>query len=186
MADVVLTLTQIENIFQDMTTRILGYDPSVAANGDRVRISYQPEGAPGWKRTDDIVFIRVGLVPDLVAQQRDISYSPISQQQSNRKVTYTRVLSVQWILYGPNSFDKADVIRNGLYLPSYRDTLKANNLFMVLDSVQVPTRMPELLNSQWWERVDFSANFNESVTRESKVQNIEVATAGLYTEKGEV
>jgi len=46
--------------------------------------------------------------------------------------------------------------------------------------------MPELLNSQWWERVDFSANFNESVTRESKVQNIEVATAGLYTEKGEV
>ena len=36
----------------------------------------------------------------------------------------------------------------------------------------MPTRLPELYNNQWWERTDFSATFNEGVTRVSEVPYI--------------
>ena len=81
---------------------------------------------------------------------------------------YTRVHKINWTLYGPNSYDNADLIRHLIFDAKYTSEFKKKNLFLITD-VPMPTRMPELYKKRWWERTDFSATFNESVIRRSKV-----------------
>jgi hypothetical protein len=185
LPDIVLTLKQIEDLFQDMTTRMLGFDSEDAENSDKVRISFQPVGAPAWKRETNVAFIKVNFATDPITQQRDIRYINASVDNASREASYTRVISVQWTFYGPDSFDNADVVRNALYNPLYSGELKNSNLFLILD-VPTPVRMPEPFNGQFWERTDLAVNFNESVTRKAVVPYIKSAGVKLYNEKGEV
>lgn len=181
MADTVLTLSQIENLFQTWTTQMIGLDPAITANQDKVRISYPADGQPGWKITDDIIFLKVNNEPDPIDKQRDVVYSEKDDDTAIRQVSYTRVHSIKWTLYGPNSFNNADKIKNALYLPTYKELFSKNNLFLVL-KVENPVRFPELYNGQWWERTDFEASFNEKVVRTTEVPYIE--TSAIQIVKG--
>lgn len=185
MADTILKLEDLESFFQSITMKMLGIAEVDAnlkpINQDKVRISWPTSGAPAWKITDDVTFIRVNNVSDQITQQRDVGYSAVDSDTANRTVSYTRVHEVAWIFYGPNSFDNADIARNGLYLPQYKDLLKASNLGLILD-VPVPVRFPELLNGQWWERTDFTAKFNELVIRQGTVPYIK--SADIIIKKG--
>ena len=49
---------------------------------------------------------------------------------------------------------------------------RKNNFYLVPD-LPALQRVPELVNGQWWNRVDFTAVFYEYVRRESKVKTIE-------------
>jgi hypothetical protein len=43
------------------------------------------------------------------------------------------------------------------------DTLAALNLYMI-PATSTPIRAPELFEGQWWEQVDYNADFLEQVT----------------------
>ncbi len=179
MADTVLSITQIENIFQALTASITSLDEDSG-----VRISWPVSGAPGWKITDDVSFIRVTPVGDPYTQQRETTYENEGQETSlSAKTIYTRVYQVQWIFYGPESVSNAQLIRDGLYKKENRELLKESNLYMILDVPQ-PQRIPELFNGQWWERADFSARFNEKVTLKSTVQTLESVNIIAVTDSG--
>lgn len=164
MADTILTLIQIEDLFRKVTSQMLGLNPSSPSSQDVVRISWPADGQPGWKQTEDITFLKINTHDDPVNKQRDVLYSNKDQYNANRKVGYTRVHTVKWTIYGPHSYENAETIRNGLYLPAHKITLAQSNMFLVLD-VEAPTRFPELFNGRWWERTDFEARFNEKVIR---------------------
>ena len=181
MADTILTIRQLEDIFQRITTEILGLDPNDTANASKVRIAWPTCGAPAWKITDDVVFIRVNNADDPITRQRDVEYSSIDADTANKKVHYTRVHSIKWILYGPNSFDNAETVRNGLYLPQFKEGLAKNNLYLITD-VPAPVRIPELFNGQWWERTDLTAAFNGMVVRITTVPYIK--SADVIIKKG--
>ena len=102
-----------------------------------------------------------------MTRKLNIIYTPSTTDTTKlvKKTGYTRVHKIDWTLYGPNSYDNADLIRSSIFADEYLQTFKDNNLFLITD-VQMPTRLPELYNGQWWERTDFSATFNESVIRE--------------------
>lgn len=175
MADNILTTKQLEDFFQSLTMIILGIpsvDPGTQKpiNQDRVRIDWPTGGAPAWKISEDIVFLQVTTAGDPYIQQRNVSYQQ-NADELNRKVSYTRVHSVQWIVYGPNSTENAESIRNGIYLPDSKVSLGAKKLYLVTD-VDPVTRLPELFNGQWWQRADVSARFNELVTRSAAVPSI--------------
>jgi hypothetical protein len=100
-----------------------------------------------------------------------------------KKTGYTRVHKIDWCFYGPNSYDNADLIRFSILEPHlYKQNFKDKNLFIITD-VQMPTRLPELYNGQWWERTDFSANFNEAVIRESKMPYLKSAEIKMDTDE---
>jgi hypothetical protein len=185
LPDIVLTLKQIEDLFQDITTRALGLNPDLPENADKVRIAFPSVGAPAWQRETNVVFLKINAESNPIIQQRDVQYNAISVDDANRKASYTRVISVGWTFYGPSSFDNADVVRNALYNTLYVSELKSHGLFLILD-VPNPVRMPEPFNGQFWERTDFVASFNESVTRQVVVPYIKTAEVKLYNEKGEI
>jgi len=170
MADAVLSLSRIEDIFWNYTLKILGLDTALKENQKRIRIGYQPEGAPAWKRNDDVGFILVTTSGDPVTQQTEISYARETENTALRSASYTRVIQVSWTFYGPNSFEDADKVRNGLFVNQH--------LFLPLKlvtSVPPPFRLPELFEGQWWERSSFTAQFNDLVVRTSSVNYIESA-----------
>ncbi|MGD8188569.1 phage neck terminator protein [Brevibacillus ginsengisoli] len=170
MADSVLTLREIEDIFWNCTIRNLGLDPVAKESQKRVRIGYPAEGAPAWKRTENVGFILVTPVDDPISQQVEMSYKKTSETTADHISSYTRVIQVSWTFYGPSSFDDADKVRAGLY----RNPILFSPLNLVT-SVPSPFRLPELFGGQWWERTSFSARFNEKVVRRSTVNYIESA-----------
>jgi hypothetical protein len=174
MADTILTRQQIEDLFQNLTLQMLGLDPAAPANQNRVRIGWPSKGAPAWKINDDVAFLLINYDDDPITRQVDVTYENADSDNASRVVSYTRVIRVNWISYGPNSFNDMDTIRNGLFVPQFIQQLATNNMSLILD-VPVPFRMPELFNGQWWERTSFYARFNEKVNRHSDVPYIKFA-----------
>lgn len=164
MADTILKLIEIEDLFAQITRNMIG-------NQAEVRISWPTGGAPAWKITDNIVFLQVNDSDDPIVQQRDITFSQKDQNNAYRKIGYTKFHTVLYRIYGPNSYDNAETIRNALFLPEYKEEFANKNLFLI-PVVSVPRRFPELFNGQWWQRADFQASFNEGVERETTVPYI--------------
>lgn len=174
MADTILSITQTEDLFQNLTLRMLGLNPAAKVSQSRVRIAWPADGAPAWKRTDDVAFLMVNYDDDSINRQMDVAYLNKDAENANRVMSYTRVVRVTWISYGPNSFNDMDAIRSGLFLPQFLDQLAANNLALITD-VAAPMRSPELFNGQWWDRTSFYARFNEKVVRHADVPYIQSA-----------
>lgn len=170
MADTILTITQLEDLFQSLTAQILGYTGEDVNN---VRISWATAGQPGFKITDNLVFLRVTSSDSPINKQRDIVYENGIETES-----YTRVIESHWTFYGNNGFDTADFIRHSLYLQTYKDILKTNNLFMILDVPNI-NRIPEEFEGQWWQRSDLTINFNELVVRKTAIDPIEFVNIKL-------
>lgn len=172
----VLLQTQIENIFQSLTSQLLGTtDPSV------VRIGWPEVGAPAWAIGDDVCFLLVNYADNPITRQLETVYSAASSTDATATLAYTVVARINWTLYGPDAFDYADVIRSGLFTEPVKTTLAQNNLALVTD-VMMPVRAPELFNGQWWNRATFYAEFNELVIRQSTVPYIQ--TAPVTTQEG--
>jgi hypothetical protein len=184
MAAQVLKLKELEDFFQEITCKMLNLDMTKKENQDKVRIAWPTTGAPSWKIDQDIVFLRITPVDDKMARQLNIIYDPNKDDNTiaDKKTGYTRVHKIDWTLYGPNSYDNADLIRNLIFDYDYMLEMKKKNLFLVTD-VSMPTRLPELYNSQWWERTDFSATFNEAVIREKQVPYILGGNVQLITNR---
>lgn len=154
-----LTPTAISTLFQTLTLGILG----AGTDYSRVRIEWPTNGQQGFNNGQDVSFLSAVETDDdynRVRDMRNATNNAVSLQQIS---TYTRVWSVQWINYGPNSFDAARLIKSALYVDWFHDTLAAANLWLVGD-VPATVRAPELFNAQWWERVDLTVKFNEFVT----------------------
>jgi len=165
MTDLYLTISQLNQIFYNLTITMLGLNPTSFTNKYQpVRISWASDGQPGWNQFEDVAFIRVIPRDDEYNRIRDMTFTQIDSQNINQAMSYTRVIEVFWTLYGPNSEDNLQTIRDNLFYDSNHDTLMNNNLYMVMD-VPEPKRLPEFFESKWWERVDFSVSFNELVTR---------------------
>lgn len=176
MADTVLTLTQLENLFQSLTMTVLGLtDQSL------VRVGWPGDGAPVWELSSDVCFLLLRYNDDPITRMMETQYTQSDPNNANANLAYTDVIRVEWNLYGPNSFDHVDLIRANLFMNSTTTTLAASNVALVTD-VPMPIRVPELRNGQWVNRATFYANFNELVIRQTTVPYIQTAT--LNTQQG--
>jgi hypothetical protein len=137
------------------------YDP--IAN-TKVRQSWQTQGAPAFTINDDVVFVR--------CTEGDSEYNTIRDQTIDETGTQTRVYSRMWNIFfrarGPNSFDQIRLIKSMLLQDFPHDTLATINLYLV-PATSTPVRAPELFEGQWWEQVDYSADFFEQVTETATV-----------------
>lgn len=171
MADTVLLLKELEDVFKNLTFAVLGIDKTIPANKGLVRKAWPTKGAPAWGIDEDIAFIRVTPIDNKLARNQDILITDLDEFTGTHETGYTRTHKVDWTLYGPNSYDNADLIRFNLFSDEYTAQLSINNLHLVTD-VPMPQRSPELYNGQWWERTDFSAIYNELVVRRKTVPYI--------------
>lgn len=193
----------IEPAMQFITLVALGVDPADPNAFKKVRVGWQTQGQPAWDIKEDVVFIRCVEEDDAYNRIRDEEV--FDDEEDATKVDlltqYTRVWRTFWTVYGPNSFDRARVIRSSLFTQKIHDLLLTGQsygvqpygtggyggggapLYLVTD-VAAPRRVPELYDGQWWERVDFDCQFNED-TRELELVNA-VASVEVDIEKVKV
>lgn len=172
---------ELENLFRKVTLEMLNL-PDNLANASRVRISWGQIGAPAWGIGDNVAFLRVYPSDGPYNRPKDIQYRNNDSASLIRSEHYTNIIAVDWIFYGPSSYDDADVVRNEL---SNNETLIKNNVFYVFDR-RAATRTPELFNGQWWERSNYTGYFYEQVVRESAIPTIAAAPVTIKTEEGDV
>jgi hypothetical protein len=136
-----------------------------------VRVGWQPQGQPAWQITDDVVVLNAVEDDDVYNRVRDVQTLPNDTVSLIQLTTYTRVWRAMFTLYGPNSFDRARILKSALYQQTSHDTLASANLYLVTDVI-APQRVPELYEKQWWERVDFSFQLNEAVYEAPTVPSV--------------
>ena len=176
MANIYLTMKQLETLFWQSTLLMIGLDPKNKANAGKVRLSWPTQGASAWKVDEDVIFLRITEADDEYNRQRDTAYDPKDKDADNaiEKKTFTRIIQTYWICYGPNSFDRAFAIRNALFATQSRETLSGSGLYLIPD-MDAPRRSPELFAGQWWERTDLSARFNEYIRLDTTVPYLKSA-----------
>ena len=184
--DTYLSLSQLNVLFQLLIINMLGLSDALTSwlawqaspVGDQppnpyesVRVSWPTSGAPAWGITEDVSFIQITEEDAPMFRPRDVTDQEYTDTQINQITSYTRVIRLGMILYGPNSFDRAQTIRDQIYYQQNHDLLAQNNLYLVPD-IRAPRRFPEFFQSQWWERTDLAMTFNNLVVRNLAVQTV--------------
>lgn len=177
MEDIYLTKNELEELFYDYTLAILGI-------GFDIRRSWPTEGAPAFEVDNDVTFYKIYDVPSPMSVLREDNFSQEgSPEEGNMETTYTRTLQVNWTFYGPNSWNNIDVLRNKVFRQEFRNMLAVQNIYLIPD-FDPPRRVPELFQSLWYERCDIMMRFNERITTNYPVNNIESVEIGIFNNIG--
>lgn len=174
-----LTVAQINAVIQTLTCGMIGVNPP---NFSRVRVSWQTEGQPFVPTpTNDVCFI--GCVPENVdyrlVRDRVMTGAGTDEDPLTENWTYTRGWRISFVFYGPNAADNARAVHSAFFMDYFNDQLSLVNLYPLPDPPE-PTRIPEEINAQWYERADFHILMYEGITEsivDGAVTSIEV---GVY------
>jgi hypothetical protein len=169
-----LVPNNVQSAMQLATISMLGLPTPTSAKDpaySAVRVGWQQLGQPSQFINNDVVYVRCVTV-DVPAVNRVRNRVLLPNPADTRTppqtlillTSYTRVWQTFWEFYGPNGFDHARAIHSALFTQSIHDTFAALNLnlYWVPDS-SCPRRVPYYEDEQWWERMDFEAQFNEFV-----------------------
>ncbi len=178
-----LTLGQINALMQPLTLGMLGQP--VDPNSGLVRMEWPSEGAPFASRIEDVCYLRCVPKEDPYNRIRDRAVASSQDTTLTEQWTYTRAWAVRWCLYGPNSLDFARAVRSALYQDYFTGQLSLSQLFPVSD-FQEPTRAPELINGQWFERVDFEVTMYEFITETINRQAVATVEVILENSAGKI
>jgi hypothetical protein len=153
----------------NVTSSVAFFDP---VYNTRVRTSWQQKGSPAFGIGNDVLFLQCVLEtnPYNIRDEQWIA-NPVDKFTMLKNRQYTRRWRVAFVAYGPNAFDSLRLISSMLLEDFPHDILAGSNLYLIPD-LQSPVRNPELFESQWWERVDFSASFLEEVSEAITKKNV--------------
>jgi hypothetical protein len=184
MAEINKTLTEFENFIQTLIVSLLSWDITNPVKTNDVRIAWEEEGQPAASITDNVVYIECFEVDTPYNRAREeIDIWEISPDEFTKETSYTRQMQVNLILYGPDSFDNAQTIRDNIFYPDNQLTLQQNHIYLVHD-ISSPKRVPEYFQGLWWKRIDMSLRFNELVVKSISVPAITSIEVGIYDDNG--
>ena len=176
MSSQVLTFVQLQSLFYSATT--------TAIPGVPVRHAYQGQSQPSFEITDDVIFLNINNIDSPYDKQRDITYSAADSQNANQSIFYVRVIQTTWTIYGPNSWDNADIIRNGVLTPPILEILGDSQVYPI-PGISPAIRAPYLFDGQWWQRCDLNVNFNVGTLRVNTAPYLQSAEIELEDDQGD-
>ena len=193
MADINHTISQLESILHDVTRRALGYDvdnvnPATAlaaqnAASREIRFAWPTKGAPPWTVAENIAFIQILPEQDAYSQQKHVTNIHSTADTYFRQLETTGVWKINWIFYGPNSYPNAMSVSLQMFDPDVQLLLRQNSLFP-LPNFDMPVRIPELFEGQWWERVDLTIKMNAQIRVTSTKPYFKTVHIDVEDEKG--
>lgn len=141
----------LDKVFQATVVGITG----LAGNLVRPRWQKTPPTQPG-PDTDWIALGTVRQTPDQYAHKRQ---DPTNSERTilRRHVTIEVLVSC----YGPNGMSLLNRLRNGLLMDANRNALRAYGIAFQEGGDE--TNVPELVNQQWYRRVDCPLTFRRQV-----------------------
>ena len=162
----VATLKDLQDLFYTITVGVTGLPANC------VRHAYQPNGQPAWDKAQNLAFINILPVDNPYDKQRNIIWRGDADNQIEQSISYTRVIAVDWVFYGSESYDNADAVKAGILYEPTREPMAALNVYP-LTEIQAPRRAPYEFNSTWWERTDLRVLFNVGTERVANVPRFE-------------
>lgn len=176
----IFTLDELETVFWRELMTVLGYEldnPKWEQNPP-VRRSWQTQGQPGWGINEDILFLKIydESGQDITVPVDTILTDLDEDIEVNKG--QTRVLRLNLIAYGPNSYDNLIRIRN-YFQSNTSKRLKENEIYLIPRS-DTPYRVPELFLQQWWDRCDLNLWFNCLMTYTYKINEIKTVPVTVY------
>jgi len=178
-----LTLSQGGTLLLSQGGSLLLNQEELSDAASTIRISWQSQGQPAWKITDDVSIISVTEKDSEYNKPREIVRTEKDDDNANFAMSKTRVLTVSWTFYGPNAYDNAQLISDYIFMDAHRSTLAENNIYLIPD-ITSPVRVPELFQTQWWERTDLKMNFNELIIRNVTVPYLKSSEITVIREVG--
>lgn len=178
------TLTELNTLLHGVTVTMSGY------SDQNVRIAYQGNQQPAWNREDDVIFIYIQPVEDDYAKNIDtvaINPTPISGEPGflmDVNHAFTRVLAVDFQVYGPNSYDTCVLLKYKIGTPAIRNVLAVQQAYP-LPHIPQPKRVPYLFNRQWFDRSDLQVKMNVKSLIEEFAYSFADATINLYNQDGQ-
>lgn len=177
------TVEEIEDMLRVAVFMIWNSNPEEKQNQKRIRFPWgsdiknkQSDTTPTWKREEDVCFIYELPQDGSYNGLSDITYELDESKRDFIEVDeHTDIHTVLFANYGPNAYECARDIRDGFKRERIREYLKKHHFFVV-PPITAIRRVPELINGQWWNRVDVTVVFNEYVRREEPIQSIESVT----------
>lgn len=157
------SLKDLQGLFWAVLTKIVNNDEV------QIRRSWQTEGAPDWRITDNVLFIQVHEeAGDDITQLFD-RYLEEKEEDFVEHAAFTRVIRLNIIGYGDAAYFYMQKIRHGLY--SGVKELRKEKIYLIPepDSIQ---SVPELFQGRWWPRADMDIKFNNLVTFETDVNAV--------------
>jgi hypothetical protein len=184
MTEINKTLSEFETFIQSLVVSLLGWNLTTPDKTNDVRIAWEEGGQPAASITDNVVYVECFEVDTPYNRLREETDTwEISPDEFTKETSYTRQMQVNLILYGSDSFDNAQTIRDNIFYPDHQLTLQQNHIYLVHD-IPSPKRVPEYFQSLWWKRVDMSLRFNELVVRSISVPAITSIEVGIYDDNG--
>ena len=167
-----ITTPAINVLMQVLTCGMIGVNPP---NNSRVRVDWQTTGQPAVPAPgQDVCYIACQPFDTEYSRVRDMELSgggPVVETW-----TYTRGWRVAWCAYGPSAVDNLRAVKSALFIDYFTNQLSLSNLFPLPDPPEI-TRVPELINAQWFERADFHVDMYEAVTEtieDAAVSSLEI------------
>jgi len=155
------TPQEMNAIFQPLTMGVLGLW-TTPPDYSLVRVNWQTQGQPfSGLPSQDVCYLACTPIHEEYSNVRE--YTQSAGTPLTETWTYTRPWRIAWVLYGANSSDRVRMLWSATFTNYFNDQLAAANLYPLSEFTE-PTRMPEQINAEWWERADFAIDLYEQVT----------------------
>lgn len=148
-----VTFRQLENLIFESTVLMTGVDRA------NIQFEWQPNSAPFREQNVNAVYLALSQIDSNTDKATYTALTPNTPTAGTATQYYTRIMQCKWSVYGPDSFDIADAIRNALMIEGIREALAVQGVFPMV-GIQAPQRAPDLINNQWWERSILTARFS--------------------------
>lgn len=86
--------------------------------------------------------------------------------------------------FGPNAYNNASILRDGLYLPQNREALFFKHIGLL--EVGTLVQIPDLVNQNWRRRVDVPFTLRRMVTRIYAIESLVEAVGTIQDDNGRV
>ena len=165
-----LTLKELQDLYWRQLMILLGHDPDSKKQQDQVRLAYQEDSQPFHDYKRNVCYYYVQAADDPINRQIDTRYYPLDETKTQQINSYNRVITLDLILYGPDAYDQAVLLRMDLLEPTQNWDLAAKGLH-IIPGIAEPQQMWEPYNNKWWPRVDMQVRYNNLVTDERHTVN---------------
>ena len=174
------TIQELSDIFREMLRLILRFD---AGDRNRVAFSWNSKGESVPVVKGNVCYVALTPVDDNYNRLRDIRYVDEGERDLVAYDEHTDVYEVHFVNYGPEAFESARAIRNGLFTDRVRRHLRLHDMALITD-VPAVIRLPELHGADWANRADLKARFNVFVRLVDEMMTYERVRAEVVTEDG--
>ena len=170
-------LEKAQDALFDSLALILGLEGNAAEEG--IRFSW-PTGSGTevftGTPTTDVCYIRVTMVNKPGTGYINARYEGIGAQSLQASQDMHLALRADYIFYGLNSLEHATRLYMMIHSPEVREILNSVHMAPIPHG-ESPTRMPELIDGNWYERADAGIDFYVLVNYGGKVDGMTHAPA---------